>query len=217
MLITKLIKVSLNMSFFLFIKIFFICLFGAMSPGPSMLLVINNALKSKLNGYMSSIGHGLAIGLYALLSVIGLELLTQNYYNVFLVLKIASIVFLFYIGVVSIITNEKEKITDKAHNISSYWIAFLEGFTIAILNPKIFIFFTAIYSQFISLENNIILNFTLVFTAMIVDIMWYIILTILVTVLGFKNFFDKKIFLIRKIVGLLFILISIVLMINLLK
>tara|TARA_B100000767_G_C19453734_1_gene405136 strand:- start:371 stop:559 length:189 start_codon:yes stop_codon:yes gene_type:complete len=61
------------------------------------------------------------------------------------------------------------------------------------------------------------LNFTLVFTAIIVDMMWYIILTILVTALGFKNFFDKKIFLIRRLVGLLFILISVVLMINLLK
>ena len=75
------------MSFFLFIKIFLICLFGAISPGPSMLLVINNALKSKLNGFMSAIGHGLAIGLYALFSVIGLELLTHNYYNIFIILK----------------------------------------------------------------------------------------------------------------------------------
>ena len=52
---------------------------------------------------------------------------------------------------------------------------------------------------------------------MIVDMIWYIILTILVTVLGLKNFFYRRIFLIRKIVGLLFILISVVLMINLLK
>lgn len=205
------------MSFFLFIKIFLICLFGAISPGPSMLLVINNALKSKLNGFMSAIGHGLAIGLYALFSVIGLELLTHNYYNIFIILKILSIIFLFYIGMISITKNKKENLLVKDNNVKNYRIAFLEGFTIAILNPKIFIFFTAIYSQFLSLDNNIVLNFTLVSTAMIVDMMWYIILTILVTVLGFKNFFYKRLFLIRKIVGLLFILISVVLMINLLK
>ena len=205
------------MSFFLFIKIFLICLFGAISPGPSMLLVINNALKSKLNGFMSAIGHGLAIGLYALFSVIGLELLTHNYYNIFIILKILSIIFLFYIGMISITKNKKENLLVKDNNVKNYRIAFLEGFTIAILNPKIFIFFTAIYSQFLSLDNNIVLNFTLVSTAMIVDMMWYIILTILVTVLGFKNFFYRRIILISKIVGLLFILISVVLMINLLK
>ena len=203
------------MSFFLFIKIFFICLFGAMSPGPSMLVIVNSALKSKLNGYMSSIGHGLGIGIYALFAVIGLEFLTRNYFNIFIVLKISSIIFLLYIGVISILKNQ-EKITNKK-KLDENRSAFVEGFAIAILNPKIFIFFTAIYSQFLSLDNNFILNFTLVFTAMIVDVMWYIILTILVTVLGFKNFFDKRIFLIRKIVGSLFILISVVLMINLLK
>ena len=203
------------MSFFLFIKIFFICLFGAMSPGPSMLVIVNSALKSKLNGYMSSIGHGLGIGIYALFAVIGLEFLTHNYFNIFIVLKISSIIFLLYIGVISILRNQ-EKITNKK-KLDENRSAFVEGFAIAILNPKIFIFFTAIYSQFLSLDNNFILNFTLVFTAMIVDVMWYIILTILVTVLGFKNFFDKRIFLIRKIVGSLFILISVVLMINLLK
>ena len=203
------------MSFFLFIKIFFICLFGAMSPGPSMLVIVNSALKSKLNGYMSSIGHGLGIGIYALFAVIGLEFLTHNYFNIFIVLKISSIIFLLYIGVISILKNQ-EKITNKK-KLDENRSAFVEGFAIAILNPKIFIFFTAIYSQFLSLDNNFMLNFTLVFTAMIVDMMWYIILTILVTALGFKNFFDKRIFLIRRLVGLLFILISVVLMINLLK
>jgi len=201
------------MSFFLFIKIFFICLFGAMSPGPSMLVIVNNALKSKLNGYRASIGHGFGIGVYALFAVIGLELLTQNYFNVFIVLKISSIIFLFYIGVISILKNE-EKIT-KNNNFDDNSSAFIEGFTVAILNPKIFVFFTAIYSQFLSLENDIILNSTLVITAMFVDILWYVILTILVALTGFKKFFDKKIFFIKKIVGFLFILISIALMINL--
>ncbi|MDB4234468.1 LysE family translocator [Alphaproteobacteria bacterium] len=203
------------MSLFLFIKIFFICLFGAMSPGPSMLVVVNNALKSKLSGIMASIGHGFGIGIYALFAVIGLEFLTHNYSNIFIVLKISSITFLFYIGIISILKNQ-EKISNK-RNLDENRSAFVEGFAIAILNPKIFIFFTAIYSQFLSLDNNIVLNFTLVSTAMIVDMIWYIILTILVTVLGLKNFFYRRIFLIRKIVGLLFILISVVLMINLLK
>ena len=203
------------MSFILFIKIFFICLFGAMSPGPSMLVVVNNALKSKLNGYMASIGHGLGIGIYALFAVIGLEFLTQNYFNIFIILKISSIIFLFYTGVVSFFKNE-EKITNK-NNFDDNRSAFVEGFTIAILNPKIFIFFTAIYSQFLSSENDIILNSTLVMTAMSVDILWYIILTILVALLDFKKFFDQRIFLIKKIVGLLFILISVALMINLIS
>jgi threonine/homoserine/homoserine lactone efflux protein len=186
-----------------------------MSPGPSMLVIVNNALKSKLSGIMASIGHGFGIGIYALFAVIGLEFLTHSYSDILIVLKISSIIFLFYMGIISILKNQEE-ITN-IRNFDENHSAFVEGFAIAIFNPKIFIFFTAIYSQFLSLDNNIVLNFTLVSTAMIVDMIWYIILTILVTVLGLKNFFYRRIFLIRKIVGLLFILISVVLMINLLK
>ncbi len=185
-----------------------------MSPGPSMLVIVNRALKSKLNGYIASIGHGFGIGIYALFAVIGLEFLTQNYFNVFIILKISSIIFLFYIGVISILKNE-EKITNKS-NFDDNRSAFVEGFSVAILNPKIFIFFTAIYSQFLSSENDIILNSSLVIIAMSVDILWYIILTIFVTLISFKKFFYQKLFLINKIIGFLFILISVTLMINLL-
>ena len=37
-------------------------------------------------------------------------------------------------------------------------ISFLQGLSIAMLNPKIFIWFIAIYSQFISIKNDIFLN-----------------------------------------------------------
>jgi len=65
------------------------------------------------------------------------------------------------------------------------------------------------------IENNFILNSTLVITAMAVDILWYVVLTLLVTMFDFKKFFAQKKTLINKIVGFLFILISTVLMINL--
>ena len=39
----------------------------------------------------------------------------------------------------------------------------------------------AIYSQFMSIDNNLILNATLVITAGIVDAVWYILLVYLVT------------------------------------
>ena len=51
------------MSIFLFIQIAFVCLLGAMSPGPSMVVVINNAIfKNKFNGILTALGHGFGIG-----------------------------------------------------------------------------------------------------------------------------------------------------------
>ena len=118
-----------------------------MSPGPSMLVVVNNALKSKLSGIMASIGHGFGIGIYALFAVIGLEFLTHNYSDIFIVLKISSITFLFYIGIISILKNQ-EKISNK-RNLDENRSAFVEGFAIAILNPKILFFFCYLFPIFI--------------------------------------------------------------------
>ncbi|MAV82651.1 MAG: hypothetical protein CMI90_04220 [Pelagibacteraceae bacterium] len=205
------------MSFFLFIKIFFICLLGAMSPGPSMLIVINNALISKLNGIMTSIGHGLGIGIYALFAVIGLDLLAQNNQNIFLFLKVISIIFLFYLGVSSLFNKYELNNKDYVKSNKSYLYGFAQGFTISILNPKIFVFFAAIYSQFISIENNEILNITLVLTAMIVDAIWYIVLTFLITFVGISSLTKQKTKIIKKIVGIFFILISMALIFNLIK
>jgi LysE type translocator. len=47
------------MTILLFAKITIVCLLGAMSPGPSMVVVINNAIyKNRINGILTAIGHG---------------------------------------------------------------------------------------------------------------------------------------------------------------
>jgi len=50
-----------------------------------------------------------------------------------------------------------------------------------ILNPKILVWFIAIYSQFMSADNKLMFNIYLVSIAGIVDACWYIILTLAIT------------------------------------
>ena len=50
------------MTLITFAQVFIVCLLGAMSPGPSMAVVINNAIfKGRYNGIITSIGHGIGI------------------------------------------------------------------------------------------------------------------------------------------------------------
>ena len=94
--------------------------------------------------------------------------------------------------------------------------SFLEGFAISILNPKILIWFLAIYSQFMSASNDYILNISLILIASSVDALWYIILVKLVTAKGVLEKLKSKLQLIQKLIGYLFITISIFLIIGLL-
>ena len=77
-------------------------------------------------------------------------------------------------------------------DFSGGFTSFLQGVSISLLNPKIFIWFVAIYSQFMSIENGKAFNLTLILTAGIVDMVWYVILTLLVTSNIALEFFKNK-------------------------
>ena len=204
------------MTLITFGQVFIVCLLGAMSPGPSMAVVIHNAIfKGRYNGILTSIGHGIGIAIYATFAVLGLGLIIETNIFIFNSLKILSIIFLIIIGIKSIVNNEKLNLEKK--DVKEKTISFLQGFSISILNPKILIWFIAIYSQFMSTKNELIFNIYLVSIAGIVDAFWYIFLTLAITTASALTFFQTKILLIKKIQGFLFVAIGLVLLVNLFK
>ena len=202
------------MTLITFGQVFIVCLLGAMSPGPSMAVVIHNAIfKGRYNGILTSIGHGIGITIYATFAVLGLGLIIETNIFIFNSLRILSIIFLIFIGMKSILNNEKLNLEKK--DAKEKTISFLQGFSISILNPKILVWFIAIYSQFMSVNNELIFNIYLVSIAGIVDAFWYVFLTLAVTTASTLTFFQTKILLIKKIQGFLFMAIGLVLLVNL--
>ena len=202
------------MTLFTFVQVFTVCLLGAMSPGPSMAVVINNAIfKGRYHGILTSIGHGIGIALYATIAVLGLGLIIKTNIYIFNSLKILSIVFLIFLGTQSILT--KEEFNFKKNKVRKT-ISFLQGFSISILNPKILLWFIAIYSQFMSVDNQLIFDIFLISIAGIVDACWYIILSLAVTTASTLIFFQTKITIIKKIQGFFFIALGLGLLVNLL-
>jgi len=204
------------MTFLLFIQITFVCLLGAMSPGPSMVVVINNSIfKNKFNGILTALGHGFGIGVYALFAVIGISLIIKTNFYLFISLKILSIVFLFYLGIKALVKTDHVKFNEG--RVKDGIQSFFQGLSISILNPKILIWFLAIYSQFMSLNNEVFFNLSLVLIASTVDALWYILLVNLVTSHSILELIKNKSYLIQKIVGYIFIVISLILLIDLFK
>ena len=189
-----------------------VCIAGAMSPGPSLALIIRNSTKyNRLGGIMSAIGHGLGMGIYAIFAVTGLIIiLTTNIY-IFKSIQIAGIIFLFIFGILFIIQkNEELNIKNNQNKLNS----FLQGFSISILNPKILIWFSAVFSQFVRSDSTFLTNSILVITASAIDCIWYVVVALIVTSYGLKDFFQKRINAIQKISGTALVLISILLIIN---
>tara|TARA_Y200000002_G_scaffold176030_1_gene145136 strand:+ start:915 stop:1529 length:615 start_codon:yes stop_codon:yes gene_type:complete len=203
------------MSIIIFLKIFIVCILGAMSPGPSMVVVINNAIfKNRYHGILTSLGHGIGIGIYALFAVLGIALVIKTDLFFFNTIRILSIFFLIYLGIKSILSKDTLDFPEK--DLNGGMASFFQGLSISLLNPKIFIWFVAIYSQFMSVDNDVIFNIYLIFTASIVDALWYILLTFLVTSSTAFRLIKSKAILLQRFVGGVFILIAFVLLIQIL-
>ena len=61
-----------------------ICLLGALSPGPSLMVILAcTAENGRKAGVLASIGHGLGVFIYALAAASGLSYLLNNYQSIF--------------------------------------------------------------------------------------------------------------------------------------
>ena len=194
------------MTFFLWSQFAIVCLLGAMSPGPSLALIIRNSINfNRMSGILAAIAHGLGICVYATVTVIILEFILKNSETIFFVIQICGSLFLIILGLIFIFKKDnKDQI--EAYQIHSN--SFAQGFIIAIINPKILIWFIAIYSQFIDINASLINKTILVLTPSIIDAIWYSLVAILVTGYGLKEILNKRKFIIQKIIGVLLILIA---------
>ena len=194
------------MTFFIWSQFAIVCLLGAMSPGPSLALIIRNSINfNRMSGIIAAIAHGLGICVYATITIIILEFILKNSETIFFAIQICGSLFLIILGVIFIFKKNNE------NQIEAYQIhsnSFAQGFIIAIINPKILIWFTAIYSQFIDINASLTNKIILVLTPTIIDAIWYSLVAILVTGYGLKEILNKKKFIIQKVIGLLLILIA---------
>ena len=150
----------------------FVCAMGAMSPGPSLAVVLRNTISGgRLQGIMTGIGHGIGFGLYALVAVTGLSALLLAHDSVFLFLQWSGALVLLWLSY-NMLTYIPSN-SDESHEISGRK-GFIEGFLISFLNPKILVFLVAVFSQFIDPEMNQMERIVMAILAGLIDTTWYV-------------------------------------------
>jgi len=149
-----------------------VCAMGAMSPGPSLAVVLRNTISGgRTQGVMTGIGHGIGFGIYAFIAVMGLSALLLANEDFFNVLQWAGAAVLFWLAY-NMLTYDPSG-PSKEHE-STGRKGFAEGFMIAFLNPKILVFLVAVFSQFIDPKMEDMDRFIMAFIAGIIDTVWYV-------------------------------------------
>lgn len=158
----------------------FLCLMGAMSPGPSLLVILACTVEGgKPSGIMASVGHGIGVSLYAVVTATGLGLLLLASPVALGVLQFLGACFLFYIGwklFFSALRPRSVHVEAKAMPLSHM---FRDGFLIAVFNPKIAIFFLSVFSQFLSPGQSGIVHVQMALVAGVIDTLVYVCVVLL--------------------------------------
>ena len=77
-----------------------ICLLGASSPGPSLIVILSNTrLHGRNAGLSASIGHGLGVFIYAVLAATTLGLILSHCLMLFKFIQAAGALLLIWIGI----------------------------------------------------------------------------------------------------------------------
>ena len=128
-----------------------VCFLGAISPGPSLALVISNTMAGgRTYGVATSLGHATGIGWWALLTAVGVAELMMDKSVVLLAVQSSGACLLGYIGFRTMNARgglSAPKTVARTTSCGMLLRGAGEGFLISLFNPKIALFFIAIFSH----------------------------------------------------------------------
>ena len=160
---------------------------GAASPGPSLALVLRSSLLGgRSAGLIVAIAHGVGVWLYALAVVFGVATVLVHVGWIMLTVQVMGVMFLCYLGTL-MLRGGLARAADE-QNVAELESVILplrryakDGFLIVFLNPKIMIFFLAVFSQFLTPEQSLLTQFTAATLAGVIDGLWYALVAVLVS------------------------------------
>lgn len=189
-----------------------VCAVAAASPGPSFVVVVRQAVtQGRFGGIAAGLAHSVAIGIYATITVAGLGFAVQLPW-LLTTMRFAGVAFLLYIALQlwrSSGTLSAMSAGDTSRITSTPWHSSANGFLIAFLNPKVLLFFAALFSQFLRPAFTWWEKSIMVVTAITVDAAWYILVAVAVSQPTILTLFKQREVFLNRIFGAALILVAI--------
>jgi threonine/homoserine/homoserine lactone efflux protein len=164
-------------SLFAFLAISGAIAVGAMSPGPSFLVVARAALaKGRNAALLTAAGMASAGALYALLAVVGLASLLTATPLVFATVKVLGAGYLAFIGY-SMIRHSKSRLEATGGGFdtkSGFWV----GFVTQVSNPKTIVVYTSVFAALLPVHAEPWLFGMLPLSIGVIEGGWYAIVAI---------------------------------------
>ena len=183
---------------------------GAISPGPSLAMVVQHTLGGgRSRGIVCAWAHSIGIGIYALMTLLGLTALLKHAPLLFNAIALLGGLYLAWLGIQALRSKRglSEKLATEKH--TGILIAARDGIAISLLNPKIILFFVALFGQFIATTANMADKYLIVLTPLLIDGLWYSFIALVLSHGALLPRLKRKAGLIDKLSGVVLILLAV--------
>jgi threonine/homoserine/homoserine lactone efflux protein len=145
------------------------------TPGPATATVVRSAMRGRRPAFVTVLGNGTGVLTWALLSALGISALVAASEAAFVVLKLVGGATLVYLGARSLLGGGDELPAPRRGT------AFRDGLATGLANPKLAVFFVAVFPQFVR-QGSPVLPAALGMAALILlfDLVWFSILALVV-------------------------------------
>ncbi|KEQ19271.1 LysE family translocator [Endozoicomonas numazuensis] len=158
------------------LSLFAVCILGAISPGPSLAAVMKSTLQGSRNhGLVTAITHAAGIGIYAFLVAAGMAAVITQTPWLFKLMTWLGAGYLAWLGYKAISSSGAfiGDVSEQHTSSLSMRQAAVDGFLTSFLNPKIAVFFLALFSQFVTTETTLTTQLLMALMATLCDGIWY--------------------------------------------
>lgn len=158
-----------------------VCALGAITPGISLAVITRHTLLGGHKaGVTAAIAHAIGVGFWATATVTGLAVLFHRYPKLELLFSLTGALFLLWMAWKSWQAGRTPlNTTSLDTNVEAHHGAARDGFLVAFLNPKVALFFLALFSQFLQADMGQLARAQMVLTSIFIDGGWYVLVAIL--------------------------------------
>lgn len=159
-------------------------LLGAMSPGPSFLVVARISIsESRRNGIAAAAGMGVGASTFAILALLGLKTIFTTIPLLYVIMKILGGIYLVYIGI-SIWRGAKEPISVETEDFvehNTWQSVFTTALFTQLSNPKTVVFYSSIFAALLPQTVPLTVEIALPLLVLLVEIGWYCVVALLLS------------------------------------
>lgn len=166
-----------------------IVLLAAMSPGPDFVIIVRSVMTGgRRAGMACATGIGAGVLAWAVVTSVGVSGLLAASSVAFTVVKLVGAAYLVLLGVQALLAARRggygevgEPTGEPGHR--GAWAAFRQGLLTNLFNPKVAVFFVALWPQFVPADASLFDTAALAVVAGGTALTWFVVLTNLLTVL----------------------------------